>query len=49
MPVAEAVDHLNGDWAADVADYDKVHTRILNMAGMLTTGIVAQIPDKFSG
>lgn len=49
MPLAEAVDHLKGSWAADVADYDKVHTQILNMADMLTTGIVAQFADEFSG
>jgi hypothetical protein len=47
--LAEAVDHLKGNWTADVADYDKVHTQILNMADMLTTGIVAQFPNKFSG
>ena len=47
--LAEAVDHLQGNWAADIADYDKVHTQILKMADMLTTGIVAQFPDKFSG
>jgi hypothetical protein len=41
------MEHVN--WAADIADYDKVHTQILNMADMLTAGIVAQLPDKFSG
>ena len=44
--LAEAVDHLKGNWTADVADYDKVHTQILNMADMLTTGIVAQFPEQ---
>jgi hypothetical protein len=46
--LAEAVDHLKGNWTADIADYDKVHTQILQMADMLTNGIVAQFPDKFS-
>ena len=46
--LAEAVDHLKGDFAADVADYDKVHVQILSMADMLTAGIVAEFPDEFS-
>jgi hypothetical protein len=46
--LAEAVDHLQSRWAADVADYDKVHVQILQMADMLTDGIVAQFPAKFS-
>jgi hypothetical protein len=46
--LAEAVDHLQGNWSADVADYDKVHVQILQMADMLTDGIVAQFPAKFA-
>jgi hypothetical protein len=48
ITLAEAVDHLNGDYAADIADYDRVHTQILAMADMLTDGIVAQFPEKFA-
>ncbi|HEX5499928.1 MAG TPA: hypothetical protein VFX03_11895, partial [Thermomicrobiales bacterium] len=29
---AEAAAHLEGDWAADIAAYDKVHAQILGMA-----------------
>jgi len=48
ITLAEAVDHLKGDYAADIADYDKVHTQILKMADMLTDGIEAQFPEKFA-
>jgi hypothetical protein len=44
---AEAVARLQGKWADDIAVFDKVHMQILNMADMLSTGIVAQFPKKF--
>ncbi|MGH9265036.1 MAG: hypothetical protein ACRD1D_10135, partial [Acidimicrobiales bacterium] len=40
--LSEAVNHLKGDYAADIADYDRIHVQILAMADMLTDGIVAQ-------
>jgi hypothetical protein len=43
----EAVDHLTGRFAADVADYDAIHKTILEMADMLSDGIVAQFPARF--
>jgi hypothetical protein len=43
----EAVDHLTGRFAADVADYDAIHRTILEMADMLSDGIVAQFPARF--
>ena len=47
LTTAEAVAHLKGNWADDVAAYDKIHSQILQMADMLTTGIINQYPAKF--
>ncbi len=47
LTLAEAVARLGGDYKADIAAYDKVHLEILTMADMLSSGIVAQYPDKF--
>jgi hypothetical protein len=47
LTLAEAVSRLQGKWADDIAAYDKVHQQILNMADMLSGGILAQFPQKF--
>ena len=47
LTLQEATARLKGDWAGDVAAYDKVHDEILEMAGMLTQGILDQFRDEF--
>jgi len=48
LTTTEVVAQLQKDWTGSVAAYDKVHTQILHMADMLSSGIVAQYPDRFN-
>jgi hypothetical protein len=45
--LAEAVARLNADWNADVAAYDHIHRDILQMADMLSIGIINRFPGRF--
>ena len=47
LTAKEAVARLQGRWSADIATYDQVHGEILQMATMLSSGIVSQFPNRF--
>jgi hypothetical protein len=43
----EAADRLQGDFGADIRDYEAVHRHILMMADTLSDGIIRQFPRRF--
>jgi hypothetical protein len=43
----EAVDRLQGNHAAEIQDYDHAHLHILEMADLLSSGIIRQFRDQF--
>jgi len=45
--LAEAADELGGNYDASVTDYEAIHLHILDMADLLSGGIIGQFPRKF--
>jgi hypothetical protein len=48
LTLEEAVARLEGRYADDIAAYDRIHADILEMADMLSAGIIAQFPSRFA-
>jgi hypothetical protein len=48
LTLAEAVARLEARSADDVTAYDAVHAEILQVADMLSDGIIAQFPELFA-
>jgi hypothetical protein len=47
--VAEATHRIQGNYAADVTDYEAALTHMLMLADALSDGIIHQFPQKFTG
>jgi hypothetical protein len=47
LTLEEAVAYLTGDFAASVTAYDQIHAQALEMADMLSDGIIRQFPKMF--
>ena len=48
LTLAEATAQIEGRYRASIAAYDEVHDQILTMADMLSDGIIARFPDRFT-
>lgn len=48
LTLREAEARLQGDWPADVAAYDAVHSHILAWADTLSAGVIQQFPERFA-
>jgi hypothetical protein len=48
LTLQEAVARLQGRYADDIDAYEQVHLEILQMADMLSDGIISQFPSRFA-
>ena len=48
LTTEEVVARLEGNWAADVAAYDKIHLHALHISDLLSEGLVKQFPRRFA-
>jgi hypothetical protein len=48
LTLAEGAARLAGDFEADIAAYEEIHLQALEMADMLSSGIIRQFPNRFS-
>jgi hypothetical protein len=47
LTTEEAVARLQGNWAADVAAYDRIHEHALHLSDLLSDGLIEQFPKRF--
>ena len=47
--LAEATYQIQGKYDQSAMEYDHIHSHILEMADALSSGIIAQFPQKFTG
>ncbi len=48
LTLQEASNRLQGNFEADIQDYDAVHDHILGLADLLSDGIMRQFPSRFN-
>lgn len=48
LTLQEAVNRLQGKYADDIRDYDRIREHILGLADLLAKGLVAQFPERFA-
>ena len=48
LTTGEVVARLQGRWEDDVRAYDAIHAQALQMADMLSDGLVTQFPARFA-
>jgi hypothetical protein len=47
LTTEEVVARLKGNWNADVAAYEKIHSHALHLSDLLSDGLIKQFPERF--